>query len=124
MAALAAQGTVKVLANPRVQLLNNEPGIVRTDAVTLSVTPEISPDGIVTLALTPLLASPAPLQADMVARVNDGETILVAGLGRDRETRERKNTGITGGWFGRTTVVTRKHVEVVVLVTPRILPLP
>ena len=124
MAALTAQGKVTMLANPRLSMLNNEPGIVRTDAITLSVTPQISPDAIVTLSLTPLLASPQPLQADMVARVADGETIVIAGLGRDRETKEKKNVGVTGGWFGRATVVTKKHVELVVLLTPRIVPLP
>ena len=124
MAALNAQGTVKMLANPRLSMLNNEPGNVRTDAITLSVTPQISPDAIITLSLSPLLSEPQPLSADMVARVADGETVVLAGLGRDRETRERKNVGITGGWFGRATVVTRKHVELVVLLTPRIVPLP
>lgn len=111
MAALNAQGTVKLLANPRLQILNNEPGLVKTDAITLSVTPQISPEGIVTLGLTPSVGATQALQVDMVARVADGETIVVAGLGRDRETRERKN-------------VTRKHVELVVLLTPRIVPLP
>jgi type II secretory pathway component HofQ len=124
MAALNAQGTVKQLAGPRLSMLNNEPGIVRTDAITLSVTPQISSDSIITLALSPMLASPQPLASDMVARVADGETIVIAGLGREFETRERKNVGITGGWFGRATVVTKKHVELVVLLTPRIVPLP
>jgi MSHA biogenesis protein MshL len=124
MAALTAQGRVTMLANPRLSMLNNEPGIVKTDAITLSVTPQISPDAIVTLSLSPMLAAPHALQADMVARVADGETIVIAGLGRDRETREKKTVGVTGGWFGRATVVTRKHVELVVLLTPRIVPLP
>jgi type II secretory pathway component GspD/PulD (secretin) len=124
MAALSAQGAVKILATPRLSMLNNEPGIVRTDAITLSVTPQISPDAIITLSLSPMLAAPQPLSSDMVARVADGETVVIAGLGRDRETRERKNVGITGGWFGRATVVTKKHVELVVLLTPRIVPLP
>jgi type II secretory pathway component GspD/PulD (secretin) len=124
MAALNAQGTVKVLSSPRLSVLNNEPGIVKTDAITLSVTPQISPDSIITLALAPLLAAPRSLSSDMVARVADGETIVIAGLGRDFETRERKNAGISGGWFGRQTVVTKKHVELVVLMTPRIVPLP
>jgi type II secretory pathway component GspD/PulD (secretin) len=124
MAALNAQGTVRLLANPRLQALNNEPGIVKSEAITLSVTPQISPDGIVTLGLTPFVGTPQAFEADMVARVADGETIVIAGLGRDRETRERKNAGVGGGWFGRSTVVTRKHVELVVLLTPRIVPLP
>jgi type II secretory pathway component GspD/PulD (secretin) len=124
MAALNAQGAVKLLANPRVRVLNNEPGIVKTDSMTLSITPQISADGIVTLGLTPLVAAPGTLHADMVARVADGDTVVIAGVGRDRETKERKNAGFSGGWFGRSTVVTRKHVELVVLLTPRIVPLP
>jgi type II secretory pathway component GspD/PulD (secretin) len=124
MAALTAQGTVKVLSSPRLSVLNNEPGIVKTDAITLSVTPQISADSIITLALAPLLAAPQSLSSDMIARVADGQTIVIAGLGRDFETRERKNAGISGGWFGRQTVVTKKHVELVVLMTPSIVPLP
>jgi type II secretory pathway component HofQ len=111
MAALNAQGTVHVLANPRLSVLNNEPGLVKTDAMTLSITPQISSDGVITLGMTPLLSAPQTLETDMVARVADGETIVIAGLGRDRETKERKN-------------VTKKHVELVVLLTPRVVPLP
>ncbi len=124
LAALAAQGKVSTLATPRLSMLNNEPGLVKTDAITLAVTPQISADAVITLGVSPILAKPEALAADMVARVADGETIVVAGLGRERETRERKNVGIRGGWFGRATVVTRKHVELVVLLTPRIVPLP
>ncbi len=124
MAALNGQGKVTTLAAPRISVLNNEPGIVKTDAMTLSVTPQISPDAIVTLSLSPMLSAPQALSTDMVARVADGETIVIAGVGRDRETRERKNLGISGGWFGRSTVITRKHIELVVLLTPRIVPLP
>ena len=56
----------------------------------------------------------------MLARVADGETLVISGFTRDRETRERRAVGITGGWFGRSTVVTRKRVEMVILLTPRI----
>ena len=111
MAALNAQGAVHVLANPRLTVLNNEPGIIKTDAITLSITPQISSDAIVTLGLTPLVTAPETLEADMVARVADGETIVIAGLGRDREARERNK-------------VSKNHVELVVLFTPRIVPLP
>ena len=38
----------------------------------------------------------------------------------DRETRERKSVGITGGWLGRATVVTRKRIELIILLTPKI----
>jgi type II secretory pathway component HofQ len=124
MGALAAQGTVTVLAAPRLLVLNNEPAIVKTDGLTIAVTPQISPDAIVTLSLSPIVGAPHAMQSDMVARVADGATIVVAGFGRERETREHKNSGSSGGWFGRSTVVTKKHVELVVLLTPRIVPLP
>lgn len=124
MAALAAQGTVTVLAAPRLVVLNNEPAILKTDAFTVAVTPQITPDAIVTLSLSPIVSAPQALQSDMVARVTDGETIVVAGIGRDRETREHKNGGTSGGWFGRSTVVTKKRVELVVLLTPRVVPQP
>ena len=120
MTALEAQGKVTVLASPRLLTLNNEPSIVRTETVTFIVTPQIAPDSVLTLSLTPMLNAPAAIEADMLARVNDGETLVVSGLTQDREVRERKNVGISGGWFGRGTVVTKKRVELVILLTPRI----
>ena len=124
MAALSAQGTVTVLAAPRIVVLNNEPAIVSVEGLTIAVTPQIAEDGVITLSLSPIVGAPQALQADMIARVADGETIVVAGIGREHETRERKTSRTSGGWFGRSTVVTRKHVELVVLLTPRILPPP
>jgi type II secretory pathway component GspD/PulD (secretin) len=124
MAALSAQGKVAVLASPRLVVMNNEPAIVKAEGLTIAVTPQIAADAIVMLSLSPIVTTPLVVQSDMIARVADGETIVVAGFGRDVESRERKTTGVKGGWFGRSTVVTRKHVELVVLLTPRILPLP
>jgi MSHA biogenesis protein MshL len=119
MDALEAQGKVTVVASPRLLTLNNEPSIVRTEMVTLIVTPQISPDSVLTLSLTPMLKA-AAIEADMLARVNDGETLVISGFTYDREVRERKSVGISGGWFGRGTVVTKKRVELVILLTPRI----
>jgi MSHA biogenesis protein MshL len=117
---LAEQGGVTVVASPRVLTLNNEPSIVRTDAMSFSVTPQISEDSIVTLSLTPIVTSPAIVEADLLARVADGETLVVSGFTRDREVREKKAVGIGGGWFGRGTVVTHKRVELVILLTAKI----
>ena len=117
---LAGQGKVVTIANPRVQTLNNEPAIVRTDGVVFSVTPQIASDAIVTLSVSPIVKVPVVAESEMLARVADGETLVISGFTRDRETRERKPAGITGGWFGRSTVVTRKRVEMVILLTPRI----
>jgi type II secretory pathway component GspD/PulD (secretin) len=117
---LAEQGRVTVVANPRMLTLNNEPSIVRTDAMSISVTPQISADSIVTLSLTPIVRSPAVAESDMLARVADGETLVVSGFTRDREIKEKKAVGINGGWFGRGTVVTHRRVELVILLTARI----
>ena len=117
---LAAQGKVVTIAAPRLLTLNNEPSIVRTDALTLTVTPQIGSDSALTLAVTPMLRTPAAIESDMLARVADGETLVVSGFTRERETRERKNVGISGGWFGRATVVTHTRIELVILLTPTI----
>ena len=118
---IAAQGKLLIVASPRLVTLNNEPAIVRTDALTVSVTPQIAPDSAVMLSVSPIVKTPIAAEADMLARVADGETLVIPGFTRDREIRERRNLGISGGWFGRGTVVTRKRVEVVVLLTPKIL---
>jgi type II secretory pathway component HofQ len=120
LALLADQGTVTLVANPRLLTLNNEPSIVRTATMSFSVTPQISSDSVLTLSLTPLVSSPAVLESDMLARVADGETLVVSGFTRDREVKERKPVGTSGGWFGRSTTVTRKRVELVILLTARI----
>ncbi len=121
LASLAAQGKVYELAHLRLLTLNNEPAIVRTDSLTLSVTPQIAPEAI-TLSLTPIVKAPPVAEADVIARMVDGETLALSGFTHDRETRERKRVGITGGWLGRATVVTRKRIELVILLTPRIVP--
>jgi type II secretory pathway component GspD/PulD (secretin) len=121
LASLAAQGKVYEPAHLRLLTLNNEPAIVRTDSLTLSVTPQIAPEAI-TLSLTPIVKAPPVAEADVIARMVDGETLALSGFTHDRETRERKRVGITGGWLGRATVVTRKRVELVILLTPRIVP--
>jgi MSHA biogenesis protein MshL len=120
MTALEAQGTVSLVAKPRMTTVNNEPAIVRTDPVTISVTPQIAPDASIMLSVSPIVKAPAAVESDMLARVADGETLVIAGLLGDRETRERRNLGIRGGLFGRGTAVTRARTELLVLVTPRI----
>jgi len=121
LSVLAAHGTVSVIATPRLVTLNNETAIVRTDALTVSVTPQIAPDSGVMLSVSPILKAPVAAESDTLARVADGETLIITGFTRQREVRERRNLGISGGWFGRGTVVTRKRVEVVILLTPKIL---
>ena len=46
--------------------------------------------------------APRSLEADMLARVADGETIVIVRLhARSRNHARRKNAGVSGGWFGR-----------------------
>jgi type II secretory pathway component GspD/PulD (secretin) len=118
--ALEAQGKVTTLANPRLLTVNNEPAIVRTDALTISVTPQIAPDSAVMLSVSPVLTGTTPIESDMLARVADGETLVIPGFTRGRDVRERKAVGISGGWFGRGTIVTHRRVELLILLTPRI----
>jgi type II secretory pathway component GspD/PulD (secretin) len=118
---LGEQGTVTVVASPRLMTLNNEPSIVRTEAMSFTVTPQISGDSVLTLSLTPIVKSPAVIESDMLARVLDGETLVISGFTRDREVKERKAVGVSGGWFGRGTVVTHKRVELVILLTAKII---
>jgi type II secretory pathway component GspD/PulD (secretin) len=118
---LGEQGTVTVVASPRLLTLNNEPSIVRTEAMSFSVTPQISGDSVLTLSLTPIVKSPLAVESDMLARIIDGETLVISGFTRDREIKERKAVGISGGWFGRGTVVTHKRVELVILLTAKII---
>ena len=119
---LGEQGTVTTVANPRLLTLNNEPSIVRTDTLTFSVTPQISGDSAVTLSLTPLLKTPAPIESDMLARMMDGETLVISGFTREREVKEPKPAGVVGGtWFGRGTITTHKRVEIVILLTAKII---
>ncbi len=118
---LEAQGKVATIASPRMLTMNNEPSIVRTNQVVFTVTPQIGSDAIVTLSVSPMVKAPAAAESDLLARVADGETLVISGFTRERETRERKAVGISGGWFGRATVVTKKRVELIILLTPRIL---
>jgi MSHA biogenesis protein MshL len=94
-AALAEQGDIRVLSAPEVTAMNNEPALMRAgtpgvSALTLTVVPQIAADGIVQLAVShsweeqdPARKAPRVSEADTVARVMDGHTVLVAGLLRE-----------------------------------------
>lgn len=139
LTALETQGTIATLARPQLLTLNNEMALVRASRslgaagaaqqnVSVGVTPQVA-EGQVMLNLTPIVvqqtADQAPVtmlhEADMIARVRDGETIVIAGLTRESEMRERRNAGTSGGWFGRSRVVVRRRFQLLILLTPRIL---
>jgi hypothetical protein len=98
-AALSAQGEIRTLWSPEVTTMNNEPALVRIDAVggeslTLTVVPQISSDGIVQLAVThtweervsdhtdALTKSTVSrvAEADTVTRLASGGSLLLSGL--------------------------------------------
>jgi MSHA biogenesis protein MshL len=139
MTALETQGSVATLARPQLLTLNNEMALVRASRslgspgaaqqnLSLGVTPQVA-EGQVMLNVTPIVLQQTSDQppvtmlqeADMIARVRDGETIVIAGITRESETRERRNAGNSGGWFGRSTVVVRRRFQLLILLTPRIL---
>lgn len=142
LTALGGIGKITVLGDPHILTLNNEPAVVRAvtrggtlaeeSGVTLSVTPQIAGEGAVMLSLSPIVSQQIaeangktpPLTSiratDTLARVADGGTIVVGGFTRERATKESQAAGIKGGWFGRKTVVTTKKIELVILLTARI----
>jgi MSHA biogenesis protein MshL len=135
--ALASQGTVRTLWAPEVTALNNEPALVRVEipgesSLTLTVVPQVSADGIIQLSVahtweehagdrrTGLLQS-TPIvrisEADTVARVVDGSTMILSGLLRPVEVR-KPATG-AAALFGAQ-AKQAGHAELVVLLTPTI----
>jgi type II secretory pathway component HofQ len=138
LTALEGQGKVTTIGGTRLRALNNETAIVRaasdiqvrtkqdraadpvlTDGLTVTVTPQIGSDGSVMLSLSPMLtlgpsdaggklAGRSSGEADMLARLADGETMVVGGFSHS-------------GYSGRSPGVTSRRTEVLVLLTPKIL---
>jgi MSHA biogenesis protein MshL len=159
--AIAEQGVVTMLAAPQVVAMNNEPAVMRVgtetvyfesassmaedsarqrttkagavlEGLTLTVTAQISADGLVLLSVSPTYASRAgqsrsvegetfPVlrinEADMMVRVRDGETIVLSGFLENRETT-KPPTGMAA-MFGARPRTTVKS-ELVILLTASI----
>ena len=167
--ALETQGKVKALASPKVATLNNQTAIVKVArqdvyftseisqgdvstlqsftpntidvGVILDVTPQIGPDGMITMNIHPSItaefdrvAAPDgtefPLlrirETDTVVRVRDGQTIIIAGLIQETEQKERIGlpclTNLPGlqYLFGFRQEKTER-TELVILITPTVL---
>ncbi len=119
-----------------------------TIGVILNVTPQIDADGNILLDIQPSvteeltrrtqavgfsgttpISTEAPVvsvrQTQTVARVRDGQTIVIAGLIRER--KRNQDTGIPGlmeipllGYLFRNTAEIKEKSELVILITPRI----
>lgn len=170
--ALQQQGNVKVISQPRIRTLNNQPAVVKagtertfyttqtivtttngaaitsttntpttvTEGVVLSVTPQISADGRITLDVSPVITrvsgvdtspdgkSNAPRldikQTSTMVRVGDGETVVIGGLIQESEEETKRGVpGLVnspvGGLFG-TTYAAKGRRELVIILTPYI----
>jgi MSHA biogenesis protein MshL len=112
-----------------------------TEGVVLSVTPQISADGIVHMSISPSvtertgqatsrLGDTVPIvsvrETDTVVRLHQGETVVIAGLMQERATNDVSKVPLLGdlpgigGIFRRTTRSTRK-TELVILLSATIL---
>jgi type II secretory pathway component GspD/PulD (secretin) len=84
----------QTIASAQVLAMNNEPAVVKfgdaaSDGMTLTVTAQISPDGMIQVSVAP--ASGA-LATDTMVRVKDGETAVVSRLA---DTRRELSVHIT-----------------------------
>ena len=89
---------------------------MRTDSLTLSVTPQIAPEADRDAEPDADRESAAPSRSPTCLRAwSTARRWRCPGSRTIARSRERKRVGISGGWFGRATVVTRKRVELVIL---------
>ncbi|MGR3311229.1 MAG: hypothetical protein ACUZ77_10710 [Candidatus Brocadiales bacterium] len=110
--------------------------------VTLDVTPQISASGSITMNIHPTVTekledkeSPegdvtAPSftvrEADTVIKARDGETVVIAGLMKDRELINEEKVPVLGnipylGWLFKSITHTKEKTDLVILLTPTIM---
>jgi type II secretory pathway component GspD/PulD (secretin) len=104
---------------------------VATEGLTLSITCQISADGIVHMSMSPTWTerrrdhgvandrerAASVVELDTTMRVRDGETVVISGL--LRETSERVSAGGLSGIFGATRQKAGR-TELIILLTPTI----
>ena len=112
-----------------------------TEGVVLSVTPQISGDGMINMSISPSLTErtgqaisrfgdTVPIlsvrEADTLVRVHENETIVIAGLMDERLRREERKVPLLGdlpgiGGLFRGTVHNRRKTDLVILLTPTVM---
>jgi MSHA type pilus biogenesis protein MshL len=112
-----------------------------TEGVVLSVTPQVSADGIIHMSISPTiterigqatsrLGDTVPITAvretDTLVRVRAGETIVIAGLMQEKATWDKSSVPLLGriplvGGLFRQDTSSRRKTELVVLLTPTIM---
>jgi type II secretory pathway component GspD/PulD (secretin) len=112
-----------------------------TEGVVLSVTSQISADGIINMSINPSitertgqatsrLGDSVPIisvrETDTLVRVREGETIVIAGLMQDRTTANNTKIPVLGdvpviGNLFKRTETRRSKTDLVILLTPTIM---
>ncbi len=169
--AFARQGKVNVLQSPHVTAMNNQPAVIRigtqdvffttttqtgeqgqilqttvtpqsiTEGVVLSVTPQISADGVIHMSINPTITERAGVatsrlgdtvpivnvrETDSLVRVRQGETIVIAGMMQDSTNTEIVKVPVLGdvpvvGNLFKRTEKTRRKTDLVILLTPTVM---
>jgi type IV pilus secretin PilQ/predicted competence protein len=168
LTAAASAGKVKVLSDPKVATLNNEPANINVTnsipyvtsnvastgvtsanvqylltGIQLTVTPTINADGRITLDINPTVSQPGTQASGQAAAigapsiesrnakttvlVKDGETIVIGGLISESLTDNISKIPVLGdipvlGWLFKSKHVDRTRTELLIFVTPNILP--
>ncbi len=134
-------GTPATATSPATQSVVNYVPVQQPTGVVVNLTPQISDDGTIIMAIRPSITSIAAVatspdglstspitdirELDTVARVRHGQTIILAGLIQERETSDVKEIPVlsrlplVGGLF-RQIKKDRQKVELVILLTPYI----
>jgi MSHA biogenesis protein MshL len=112
-----------------------------TEGVVLSVTPQISGDGLIHMAISPTitertgtatsrLGDTVPILAvretDTLVRVHDGETVVIGGLMQERVTTGKDKVPVLGdlpllGGLFRQDTKSKRKTELVIMLTPTVM---
>lgn len=170
LSAVKEQGDVQIISQPQIVTLNNQPALVKvgtdipyfsvtknvdpetgkeeiteeiniiTVGVVLSVTPQISNDGWITLGISPIVTdyieekkstfgSTAPTvdikQSSSMVRVKQGSTVRISGLIKSKKRKVNRQVPLLGripilGHLFRWDYETDERSELVVFITPRL----
>ncbi len=169
--ALREQGELNVISRPSIRVLNNQPALIKvgtdipffdatttigsgdndntvteevrfvTDGLVLSITPQISDDGLIILDVTPIISrfvkpveskfgSTAPQmdvkQSSTVVRLRDGEMVTIGGLIRDADAQTNRKVPVLGdiplmGNLFKGRYTKKSKSELVMFITPKII---
>jgi len=165
LSALQQKNKSKLLSNPKIATLNNQPATIKSQVstpyittqtqltnagtlssqvvnqalsgITLSVTPTINADGRITMKIVPDITSSQPTsigvpqttsqQANTTVIVKDGETFVIGGLISEQDSNQKAYIPILGsipiiGYLFKKTDTAKSRSELLVFVTPRIIP--